>query len=257
MSSKQGLDVQYFNKETEKGIQVIQYGEDDTGTQTLAQVLAQGNTTEGNDIILSTGDSLVGEADVQISAAAGSRVIVNPSLQTLTQYLTPEAVANVMTSGGEGAIFVSDGTGGLIAGALYYLPDGGAPFRLDVGGGSTPDEFSSVTDDSLVPGQAVYVKGSGNFGLADSALSSGAAGLSLTTTAPTFSATIKTGGIVTIGDWTAVIGVASLTPGATYFVGSSGGLTTVPPATGYLTRMGSALSLTQFRVGDPAPVKRG
>lgn len=259
MSSKQGLDVQYFNKETEKGIQVIQYGEDDPvgGDQTLAEVLAKGNESGGNGIILDAGDSLEGQADVVLSAASSSRVIVNPSLQLLTQYLTPEDVANVMTSGGEGAIFVSDGTGGLIAGALYYFPDGGAPIRLDTAGGGSSDQLSAVTDDALVPGQAVYVKGSGNLGLGDDTLPNGSVGLSLTTTAATFSATIQTGGIVVVTDWTAIIGSVSLTRGATYFLGSLGGMTTVPPTSGYLVRMGSALSLTQFRVGDPAPVRRG
>jgi hypothetical protein len=118
---------------------------------------------------------------------------------------------------------------------------------------------SIETDDALAPGQVVYVKGTGRLGLSSSpsAPFSGSSGMSLTTTAPTFAATVATDGVVTLADWTAVIGAVSLVPGAVYYLSATGGaMTTTAPSTGHLVRLGRALSVTQFGLAIARLVRR-
>lgn len=79
--------------------------EDPPGGESLAQTMAIGNTTGGSDLKVSAGDSVL-----------------------IEQAVTPTGLA------GWGAIFVSDGTGGLISGEPYYMDGTGTPRRI-LGGG--------------------------------------------------------------------------------------------------------------------------
>jgi hypothetical protein len=103
----------------------------------LATTLLIGNITGGTDIELTTGDEIVGQTDVVLRSTgaasdiemfpgAAGAVIVNGKL-TVTGIIDPTAVvfdqASVPTTGAtEGGLFVSNGTGGLDLGNLYFRP---------------------------------------------------------------------------------------------------------------------------------------
>ena len=64
-------------------------------------------------------------------------------------------------------------------------------------------------------------------------------------------------GIVTLTDWTAIAGVASLALGIPYFLGLAGGLTAVPPSIPgqCVTRIGYAASSTTLIVAPTDPIQ--
>ena len=70
--------------------------------------------------------------------------------------------------------------------------------------------------------------------------------------------TIQTNGklIATTAEWDARTGqTGGLTPGATYYLGDWGALVATPPTTGYLTRLGIAISLTDFEIKISRPIR--
>jgi hypothetical protein len=68
---------------------------------------------------------------------------------------------------------------------------------------------------------------------------------------------IQTSGQLTSADWTAVIGAASLTAGARYFLSEAtkGMLTATPPATGFVVQVGIALSTTMLDIDPEQPIQ--
>ena len=127
--------------------------------------------------------------------------------------------------------------------------------------GSATD-FAAETDDALVPGPPVYVKANGHVAeaQADALPQARVRGLSLTTTGPTFAADVQTQGSLelTTGEWDAVTGDAGgLVPAENYYVdpASAGMMTTTPPSTGVVTRIGAALSTTILDVNPEPPMK--
>lgn len=64
-------------------------------------------------------------------------------------------------------------------------------------------------------------------------------------------------GIVTLTDWTAVVGAASLSLGIPYFLGLAGGLTAAPPSVQgqCVTRVGYAASPTTLIVAPADPIQ--
>ena len=158
-----------------------------SGGENLAATLLLGNTTGGTDIVVSSGDAVIGQSDVGIAGdivlrggtdtgagpTAGGNVVIVPGLGvtlddgqiilksadeasavalsvtaaetlqigttlpfiydgttgklTIPGIIDPvavvfEAAVSPATSATEGAIFVSDGSGGLLPGELYYRP---------------------------------------------------------------------------------------------------------------------------------------
>lgn len=121
----------------------------------LATTLLVGNITGGRDIVLTTGDEIVGQTDVVLrSTGVGSNielfpdaagaVVINGKL-TVTGLIDPTGLVLTQapappTTATEGALFVSDGSGGLTAGNLYYRPaSNGTP--LDLFASDSPTQF--------------------------------------------------------------------------------------------------------------------
>ncbi len=115
-------------------------------TDPLADVLVVGNTTGGTDILMTTGDKIVGQTHVEIdSTGAGTNIVLNPDAAgsvvvngklTVTGLIDPTGVifdeaAAPTVAANKGGLFVSDGTGGLLDNHLYYQPTGvGSPVDL-------------------------------------------------------------------------------------------------------------------------------
>ena len=112
---------------------------------------------------------------------------------------------------------------------------------------------------SLSAGQPVYVDStSGQLKLASAVAlaSSMVAGLIQSATLATFAAPLATT-TLTLSDWTAIIGAASLTKGSRYFLDvTPGTLTTLAPATPgqSVVSVGIALSTTQLKIAPTPPI---
>lgn len=111
----------------------------------------------------------------------------------------------------------------------------------------TSDVYTAESDDTIVAGQPVYIKSTGHAALsaATSGSLSAAVGFATTAANPTFTVDYVTEGKLTLTDWTAVIGAATLVPGSAYYLSAtSGQITTTPPsgAGQYVVRLGRATS---------------
>jgi len=131
--------------------------------------------------------------------------------------------------------------------------------RLDDLEAVSPAYYSGEADEDVSAGLPLYVvSGTAHVALArhDTDSKSGAVGLAKADTATGFSCEYQTDGKFTLGDWTAVIGAASLSSGSLYFLGETGGLTTVAPITaGYnVTEIGTAVSTTTLDLQVRRPI---
>lgn len=111
-------------------------------------------------------------------------------------------------------------------------------------GGGTYTLEASVT---IQAGQAVYLTADNRLGLAASAAMPQAecVGLCSIGAGAGFAAEYVTDTSLTLLDWTAATGHAELTAGAAYFLSATPGMvTTTPPSSGYLVRVGQAQSAT-------------
>ncbi len=59
---------------------------------------------------------------------------------------------------------------------------------------------------------------------------------------------VSTFGVVSSSDWTSTAGTANLSPGMDYYLGTSGMITSIPPISGFLVKVGLALTLSDFLV---------
>jgi len=124
---------------------------------------ADGGATSGDGgaAVVRAGDALGGGdggADVEITAGLGDgagddgRINLNSITELIAHLATQEvAGAAVTTLAGEGALFASDGTGGLVNNGLYYRREADGTFvRLDVsGGGEVNTSSNSGAGDGL------------------------------------------------------------------------------------------------------------
>ena len=106
------------------------------GITNLQKTINCGNTTGGNNIVLSTGDAIVGQTNVTLSSTgASSNIVLNPGASgevivngklNVTGLIDPTGLVLTeapapSTTATEGAIFVSDGTSGSgNKNSLYY-----------------------------------------------------------------------------------------------------------------------------------------
>lgn len=111
---------------------------------------------------------------------------------------------------------------------------------------------------TLAAGCAVAADGSGTGFTVSSSAPAGlpAVGLAVVAAAPTFAATVRAAGVLTLADWTAVAGAASLAPRATYFLGAAGGLVLVPDMTPGRTvqAIGTAVGPQDFLINVEIPI---
>jgi hypothetical protein len=99
--------------------------------------------------------------------------------------------------------------------------------------------------ETIAAGMPIYtLAGTSNVGLAraDTQAKVRVRGLAVATTGAGFSVSYLGGGRVSLADWSAVIGLANLTPSSVYFLAPAGGLTTIAPTTGghAVTEVGQA-----------------
>lgn len=135
--------------------------------------------------------------------------------------------------------------------------------RVSAGvGGAGPGGETTVreADETLVPGEVVYITALGKAAKAraDAVGTRRASGVVEVGAAAGFPATIRTHGTVTLADWTAITGSATLTPNASYYLSTStaGNMTTTAPTTtGWVTRVGTAISANDLDVNPEPPIK--
>lgn len=130
--------------------------------------------------------------------------------------------------------------------SFWVLKDDSPLTWVTLGASGTPT-LTAETDADVVAGQPVYIKASGHLGLAESTALPQArcAGLVTADTLTGVAAPFSPDGTVNLADWTAVVGAASLTPGAEYFLAATAGqITDTAPSSGYLVRVGRAISAT-------------
>jgi hypothetical protein len=73
-------------------------------------------------------------------------------------------------------------------------------------------------------------------------------GLSMVDTAIGNKVSYSTDGIITLEDWTSVIGTPDLIPGVSYYLSPSGGMTTTLPTPGIVRMLGKAISKRTFDI---------
>lgn len=130
-----------------------------------------------------------------------------------------------------------------------------AQWATGSGGTSGPPSYSAEnrSGSTLSAGApvSVHFSGVGVVGASAADGSKPAVGLVQGDTAATFAATVQTDGPLTIGDWSAVTGTATLAARATYYLDTTtAGLTTTPPSTGgqVVQRIGVAVSPTTLEI---------
>ena len=119
----------------------------------------------------------------------------------------------------------------------------------------TNGEASAISN-----GEAVYTDAADDvkLALADAAGTARVLGLVKTDSiAASASGSIQIDGIISIADWTAATGSATLTSGSVYYLDNStaGNLTSTAPTTGYVVEVGQAISTTEMAITIKAPVK--
>ena len=122
------------------------------------------------------------------------------------------------------------------------------------GGASNP---SIQTDDTILKGQPVYIKANGHIGLAqaDTLNTSKVVGFAVNDTSIGFSCEYQRN-ILTLSDWTSVIGTTNLIPNNLYFLNSTtaGTITNTPPTTGVIISLGEAISTTSLEINIEYPI---
>jgi hypothetical protein len=133
---------------------------------------------------------------------------------------------------------------------------------VDVGAAKQIFTATNSNAGAITIGQMVYVDGSGSVDLAraNADVTSRAIGLVYDASiASAGTGTIVTDGVIVSTDWTAVVGAATLTAGAIYYLGDAlaGGLVTVVPvaAGSSVVRIGTALSGTELEISIGDPIK--
>lgn len=127
----------------------------------------------------------------------------------------------------------------------YHPPGGG-------GSGDTYLDRHTVTaNETIAIGQPVYVTGNNTVNLADADSINTSHVLGLAETAGTANGTMNvlSSGTVNQADWTSVIGSATLTPGAVYYLSTiAGQLTTTPPSGDGNTVVSCGIAITTTKL---------
>jgi hypothetical protein len=130
---------------------------------------------------------------------------------------------------------------------VFNTPDGASLHRA-----LAASSFKATTDDALSIGSLVYIKSTGNCGLADyTAEGKEALAFAVAACSSGQTASLSLAGTV-------ISGLSSLTPGAFYYMGTAGAIVTLanaPTTTGnVLMKVGTAISATQLMFAPEAPV---
>ena len=127
--------------------------------------------------------------------------------------------------------------------------------RISGGGGGSGDTTNTfdVTYDSAgasaVAGQIIYIdEADGEAKLAAYNGVAEVAGFLTEDVVAADATTIQTEGEIERSDWTDVVGTTNLTPGATYYLHTSGEMRVDPPVSGSIVIVGRAITSTRFDV---------
>lgn len=123
------------------------------------------------------------------------------------------------------------------------------------GGGDTP--YAAEVDSDVEKGQPLYVLANTHVDLAeaDDVPQARVAGIANEDAVATTSVDYLTEGRITKADWTGVTGTALLTPGAVYYLGGLGLLTTIAPTSGFIVSCGRAINTTTFDIEISPPIR--
>jgi len=149
------------------------------GITNLQKTIKCGNTTGGNNIVLSTGDSIVGQTNITFSSTgASSNIVLNPGASgevivngklNVTGLIDPTGLVLTeapapSTTATEGALFVSDGTSGNgNQNYLYYRSaSNNTSFRL-LGGPPNEVIITTLTDFPTPVGGIITLDGTKHY----------------------------------------------------------------------------------------------
>lgn len=127
---------------------------------------------------------------------------------------------------------------------------------------ANPSTLSRTFDATTVAGQAVFASGAGtvNLARADAQSTIRVAGLAAEDVGTGNTGNLLADGVLTLNtaQWDAVTGqTGGLTPGGNYFLSeaTAGALTVNAPSTGFVVRVGHALSDTELEIEVQQPIK--
>lgn len=127
---------------------------------------------------------------------------------------------------------------------------------------ANPNTLSRTFDSATSAGEAVYASGAGTVELAqaDAQSTIRVAGLALEDVGTGNTGNLLADGVLTLNttQWDAVTGqTGGLTPGSNYFLSeaTAGALTVNAPSTGFVVRVGHALSDTELEIEVQQPIK--
>lgn len=114
--------------------------------------------------------------------------------------------------------------------------------------------LSTLADEEIAVGQLVRLTTEGRLALAsydDPAIT----GMSLQDVAQGGSGSYLRRGVISLANWSQASGSVSLQPGSDYFLGANGLLSLTAPQSGFVIRVGQALSPTTFDLAIGQPVR--
>jgi hypothetical protein len=138
--------------------------------------------------------------------------------------------------------------------------------------GDTLDGVAATQDDipltnsqgiSMPPGSPVYISGASSIQLsrADASATAECVGFTTATIANATSGNVRKDGTLTLltTQWDTITGQSGgLTPGARYFLSAATAgrmVVTTPPTSGFVTRLGTAISTTDFEIEMQPPIR--
>lgn len=131
--------------------------------------------------------------------------------------------------------------------------------RIDAIEAASDSGYTAEAIEGIAAGMPVFgVSGLPQAGLAraDTLAKSRVIGVAWVAAESGYAVTFGDSGKLELLDWTAIAGSAGLTPNAIYYLGNSGGITTIAPtASGlFLVEIGQAVSATVLNVGVKRPI---
>ncbi|MFZ5832701.1 MAG: hypothetical protein ACOY3P_21650 [Planctomycetota bacterium] len=121
-------------------------------------------------------------------------------------------------------------------------------------------DYQAEANEPITAGMPLYeVSGFVRVGLAQAGTAGRVrvVGLAITSVEAGVAVTFIAKGRLELADWTAVAGTATLTPGAVYYLGGSGGLTLTAPVIGgfFVTEIGQAVNGTTLDLNIKRPLR--
>lgn len=108
--------------------------------------------------------------------------------------------------------------------------------------------YSAEADSAISAGQALYIKSNTHTDLADCSTTGTVMGIAQTNIASGFSGNLISQGQLTLSDWSASTGSATLSAGQTYYLGVAGAIGTSPPTSGFVVKLGKAITTTTLEI---------